>query len=120
MLVFPDSHQDSTIHCGCVTNYITSVTNYIPSVTNYITSVTNYITSVTNYITSVLTKLSVTQSVCCLVSCLVFTIISKLKFKYKQIHQLLVITQIYNNNGYQNSVTIQMSNLEFRDEMRHL
>ena len=46
MLVFPDS-QDSTIHCGCVTNYITSVTNYITSVTNYITSVTNYITSVT-------------------------------------------------------------------------
>ena len=56
MLVFPDSQQDSTIHCGCVTNYITSVTNYIPSVTNYITSVTNYITSVTYYITSVTTK----------------------------------------------------------------
>ena len=53
VLVFPDSQQDSTIHCGCVTNYKTSVTNYITSVTNYITSVTNYITSVTNYITSV-------------------------------------------------------------------
>ena len=53
VLVFPDSQQDSTIHCGCVTNYITSVTNYIARVTNYITSVTNYITSVNNYITSV-------------------------------------------------------------------